>query len=399
MSNLGKWLFLNVSHRMKSSHPMTPDVWQYRTDAALAWLRRSIEVTGGQGSSHSWSPLFGWQKAYPETTGYLIETLFDYAELKQDDSLRELAFQCANWLISIQFSSGAFSGLLVGNTEPSVFNTAMILFGLARVSPFVSTPPPTPPPNGRGDVESASRPPLPFGGGVDTKGEKSALPRATSWLISVLEPDFSWRKHAYVSGFTPTYYTRAVWGVLKANEVLQNAEIQKKMRGALHFYAERFLPNDAVRDWGFWPGKPAFTHTIAYTLEGFLESAVILNEKEILEKTIRSGERLLEIRQQKGRTAGRYDEHWQGDYSFLCITGNCQLSVFYRRLFELTGEEKFKLAANSFLAEILDFQYLGKNKNRFGGLPGSAPFWGAYARFRYPNWGAKFFLDAMRFSR
>jgi hypothetical protein len=356
MSNLGKWLFLPSSRKLTGFENLSRSDWEHRTDAALAWLRRSIEVTGGQGSSHSWSPLFGWQKAYPETTGYLIETLLDYAELKQDDSLRELAFQCANWLVSVQFPSGAFPGLLVGNKEPSVFNTAMILFGLA-------------------------------GAGVN---------RATSWLLSVLEPDFSWRKHAYVSGFTPSYYTRAVWGVLKANEVLRNSDVQEKMRGALHFYAERFLPNDAIRDWGFWPGKPAFTHTIAYTLEGFLESAVILNEREILEKTIRSGEQLLKIRQQAGRTAGRYDEHWQGDYSFVCVTGNCQLSVFYHRLFELTGEEKFKLAARSFLAEVLGFQYLGKNKNRYGGLPGSAPLWGPYLRFRYPNWGAKFFLDAMR---
>ena len=61
----------------------------------------------------------------------------------------------------------------------------------------------------------------------------------------------------------------------------------------------------AVRDWGFWPGKPAFTHTIAYTLEGFLESAILFGEKDILEKTVASGEQFLKIRQQTGRTAGR----------------------------------------------------------------------------------------------
>jgi hypothetical protein len=30
-----------------------------------------------------------------------------------------------------------------------------------------------------------------------------------------------------------------------------------------------------------------------------------------------------------------------------------------------------------------------------GGIPGSAPIWGAYARFEYPNWAAKFFADAL----
>ncbi|GAB4491581.1 MAG: hypothetical protein OHK0019_12010 [Saprospiraceae bacterium] len=339
--------------------------WHRRTDAALAWLRRSIEVTGGQGSSHSWSPLFGWAKSYPETTGYLVETLLDYAALKQDDSLQTLASQCVNWLVSIQLPSGAFPGLLVGHKKPSVFNTAMILFGLSR------------------ETSSPSA--------------KESLERAVDWLVSTLEPDFSWRKHSYVPGFTPSYYSRAVWGVLQANQILQNPENEEKMRHALHFYAQRFLPNAAVRDWGFWPDKLAFTHTMAYTYEGFLESALLLGEGEILPKIVASGVRFLEIKTQAGnRTAGRYDERWRGDYSFLCVTGNCQFSVFFHRLWERTGEDKFRCAANSFLSEILDFQYLGKNRNRFGALPGSAPVWGPYLRFRYPNWGVKFFLDAMR---
>ena len=167
MSNLRKWLFLPFARNATGFQNLSLSDWEYRTNAALTWLRRSIEVTGGQGSSHSWSPLFGWQKAYPETTGYLIETLLDYAELKQDDSLRELSLQCANWLVSTQLPSGAFPGLLAGSKEPSVFNTAMILFGLARVNPT-----PDPSPERRGDAIYAafdstehSTSPLPSGEG------------------------------------------------------------------------------------------------------------------------------------------------------------------------------------------------------------------------------------------
>lgn len=362
--------------RTNPSGNLSASEWQHRTDAALDWLRRSMEVTGWQGSSHSWSPLFGWAKAYPETTGYLIETLLDYAALKKDDTLCDQALQCANWLISIQLPDGAFAGLLAGNKAPSVFNTSQILFGLERVS-------------------AISAPTL--SGEVPGVAAKEALTRAATWLLSVLEPDFSWGRYAYIPGFTPSYYTRAIWGVLKANQILQNPEAEHAMREALHFYADRLLPNGAVRDGGFWPGKPAFTHTLAYAFEGFLESAVLLNEKEIIGKKISAGEKFLSIRTNAGeRTAGRYDEQWRGDYSFLCVTGNCQFSIFYHRLWEITGEKKFREAARSFLAEVLEFQYFGKNKNRRGALPGSAPVWGPYLRFRYPNWGMKFFLDAMR---
>ena len=30
-----------------------------------------------------------------------------------------------------------------------------------------------------------------------------------------------------------------------------------------------------------------------------------------------------------------------------------------------------------------------------GAIPGSAPIWGAYSRFEFPNWAAKFFADAL----
>lgn len=354
-----------IVHRLSHSPMLSPTDGQHRLDAALAWLRRSIEACRGQGSSHSWSPLFGWAGAYPETTGYLIETLLDCAELKQDHELRSLAFSCADWLLSIQMPDGAFAGLLAGHRQPSVFNTSQILFGLARVSP-------------------------------ENEEAKKGLARAVQWLLDMLETDYAWRRHAYVEGFVPSYYSRAVWGVLKANQVLRQPETEQAMRQALQWYAGRLLPNGSVRDWGFRPGAAAFTHTIGYTFEGFLESALLLDDKDLIEKKILAGDKFLTIRNQAGgRTAGRYDEQWQGDYSFLCVTGNCQLSLFFQRLWEISGEPRFREAARSLLAEVLPFQYLGKNKNRYGALPGSAPVWGPYQRFRYPNWGVKFFLDAL----
>lgn len=328
-----------------------------RSDAALQWIRRSIEVTGENGSAHSWHRVLGWSKAYPETTGYLIETLLNYAKIKQDESLQNLAIGCANWLDTIQLDTGAFPGLLVGNTQPSVFNTSQILFAAPHL-----------------------------------QGSQRAL----DWLISCLEPDGAWRQAAFVPGFVPSYYTRAVWAVLQANEFIQNPEIEELMRRALHFYAARFLPNGSVQDWGFRSGAAAFTHTIAYTLEGFWEASTRLRETVISEQTLKSVQRLLVERQKAGgRTAGRYDTNWRGDYSFVCVTGNCQLSVLCHKIWVQTGEPRFKHAAKLFLNEILRTQKLGANKNSFGALPGSTPLWGSYLPLRYPNWAAKFFLDAM----
>lgn len=326
--------------------------WARRTDAALTWLRRSIAATGERGSSHSWSPIFGWAKAYPETTGYLTETLRRYAALKNDPTLSDLANQCAAWLLTQQLPNGAFPALLAGSGRASVFNTAMVL---------VATPEPT----------------------------------ALAYLLRALSPDGAWRSDAYVPGFVPSYYTYAAWRVLQANQTLRSTEADEAMRRALHFYAARFSSNGAVRDWGFRAGEAAFTHTVAYTLQGFLETALLLGEVGILEKTLAAGERLWAEIQRTGHTAGCYDEAWRADHSFRCVTGNAQLSVFFQRMWTVTGDPKFQRAAQFVLWEILDDQCFGKNPNKQGGLPGSAPLWGPYLRLRYPNWAAKFFLDAV----
>ena len=348
-----------------------PD-WTTRTDAALAWIRHSIGATGEQGSAHSYSLLRGWAAAYPETTGYLIPTLLHFAGLKADPSLRQLAFSCARWLCQIQLPGGAWTGLTADYAQPSVFNTAQILFGLSKL-------------DGENLAEDI----------VFQKTIRHSLETGARWLLDQLDTDAVWRQAAYVPGFVPSYYTRAVWALLEAQKRLQWTDLEEKMQLAIHWYARRFQANGAISDWGFRPGAAAFSHTIAYTLEGFLEVALLLDEPTLLARTAASADRLLDVRKQAGRTAGRYDIHWQGDYSFRCLSGNAQLSVLYYRLWQIFNVLEYRRASADFLSEILEFQDFSKNKNRYGALPGSAPVWGPYLRFRYPNWGVKFLLDAL----
>jgi hypothetical protein len=207
----------------------------------------------------------------------------------------------------------------------------------------------------------------------------------------MLEPDGLWKKAAYVPGFVPVYYTRAVWALLKSDPATASL-----MHRSLRRYGERFLPNGGLRDAGFSKGEKAFTHTIAYALEGFWESALLLHDTRIQQQTLHSLECLLAERERSGgRTAGRYDEQWRGDYRFVCVAGNCQLSILCHKIGQATGEERWLKAAEALLLEILSAQRTKPGRSNFGALPGSVPFWGAYLPFRYPNWAAKFFLDAL----
>jgi hypothetical protein len=338
------------------------------SNAALQWLERSLEVTNFEGSAHSYSPLFGWKNAYPETTGYLIETMWD----QKNDVWDNHARRCTDWLLTQQLPSGAFPGLTVGHNQPSVFNTTQILFGLAR---------------SYREIHPDEKPDDPWNLRNCCAHAASA---AVQWLLEILDTDGAWRQAAYVPGFVPTYYTRAVWGVLQVSGFPGMPEIREPIQRALEFYAQRLLPDGTLLEAGFHPGKPAFSHTIAYALEGFWECACFLKDENLKQLVETALLRMFETSKKHGKLAGRYTQDWQGDYSFSCPTGQVQFSSLLQRMGEPWRDFGLQL-----LADTLPHQNMGNNQNSYGALPGSVPFWGQYMRFRYPNWGVKFLLDAL----
>lgn len=91
---------------------------------AMEWLCRAQDVTGCGGVSEGWSFRRGWGAAYPETTGYIVETFYDYAQFSGDETYRDRARRMADWLCSVQMSSGAFQGGPIDvKPRPVVFNT------------------------------------------------------------------------------------------------------------------------------------------------------------------------------------------------------------------------------------------------------------------------------------
>lgn len=345
------------------------DEYDLRTRASLQWLKTSIDVHGGKGSSAYYSriklPFKGWQLPYPETTGYIIETLFQYADEREEAWLTRYAFRCADWLVALQLDSGAFPGGYRDLTQPSVFNTGQIILGLLT-------------------AYERSNDPAYFG----------ALKKATEWLVNSLEQDGSWRKAGYVPGYIPSYNTRVIWPVLKANTLLQSDETALKMQLALNYYGEKTTPVYSVRDWAAFPGKKAFTHFMAYTIRGFLESGLLLKEERWVNTAREILNQVVTLYKKNGRLAGSYDEQWNGDYGFTCVTGNCQMALNLCRMYSVTGQQEHYDTAVAIFADILPAQRLSANTAHNGAIPGSVPLWGQYLPFRYPNHAVKFFLDA-----
>ncbi|MDZ7691015.1 MAG: hypothetical protein U5K69_07735 [Balneolaceae bacterium] len=109
------------------------DNYRQHLDKTIQWLLKSNHKKGG--SRAHFNPVTGWGNPYPETTGYIIPTLIDYAREYDDQKARKVALNFGEWLLAIQNEKGYWNGGLypAKKDNPSVFNTGQILFGMIRL--------------------------------------------------------------------------------------------------------------------------------------------------------------------------------------------------------------------------------------------------------------------------
>ena len=333
---------------------------------ALEWILASIQKHQGQGSAGYYHLFKGWSKPYPETTGYLIPTLLHYHSLFPELALNNKAASCANWLCQIQNEDGTFHGGIVDEmNQPVIFDMGQILLGLASIHKVIP----------------------------DDRYEKAIIKLYTA-LMENIEPDGSWNKWAYVKDYSPAYYTRVIWPMLEAGILLKKTLVKASMKKSLDFYYDKVAQNLSVGNWSFHPNNPAFTHTIAYTMRGFLECGLLLEETKYIHLVQQQCDHVIKLIKCNGRLAGSYDLNWRGDYSFTCLTGNCQLAIIFLKLYQMERNDSYLETALQILQPVRKSQFRVCIYSLKGAIPGSKPFWGPYQRFRNPNWATKFFLDA-----
>lgn len=150
------------------------------------------------------------------------------------------------------------------------------------------------------------------------------------------------------------------------------------------------------RHCAFRDGEDPYTHTLVYTAEGLFESGCLLNEERYIGAAIRTADSLLAQQRADGWLASTYRSGWRATSRSSCLTGNCQASRLWLRLIMLRGEPTYTESAKRTLRFVSRTQKLtAGNAGVRGGIAGSAPIYGRYERFMYPNWAAKFYVDAL----
>lgn len=339
-------------------------------DAALQWLCRAQDFsTGGDGGvARDFSLISGWASSYPETTGYIVPTFLEQAQLRGSDDLRARARRMLDWLISIQLPSGGFQGGTIGMQPvvPVVFNTGQILMGLSAGEKAFGT-------------------------------YRESLVRAADWLVQIQDADGCWRQGAspFALQGDKTYDLHVAWGLMEAARLVPD-------RG----YGEAAMAN--VR-WGmtmqtangwmdrcclFDPTQP-LAHTLGYALRGLVEGYLYSRDPAVLDAARRLADGLVGQLRQDGFLPGRLGADWSARAEWACLTGSAQIAHCWLQLYRETGEKRYLEGAQRANCYVGRTMRLDVSVDARGAVPGSFPIDGDYCSYQYPNWATKFMVDSL----
>jgi hypothetical protein len=122
---------------------------------------------------------------------------------------------------------------------------------------------------------------------------------------------------------------------------------------------------------------------------------LLLDRQDYIEASRRTALALLARQRKNGSLASTYGAGWRETSRSSCLTGNCQMARLWLSFHELDGTAAMRNAAEKAIGYVAAIQPLQPDRNLYGGIAGSYPIYGKYERFQYPNWAAKFFLDAL----
>lgn len=336
----------------------------------MRWLAtaqdRSSSADGGV--SRDYSLIHGWASSYPETTGYIIPTMLDYAKLSGEVEWRDRALRMADWLVSIQLPGGGFQGGKIDSTPvvPVTFNTGQILIGLAA-------------------AERAHG------------GYRQAMVRAADWLVQTQESDGRWLRHE--SPFAATgdkqYETHVAWGLFEAASLERGRGYLEAGLRNVQWAISDHPPNGWFSQCSLGDADRPLTHTIGYALRGVLEAHAASPSSHTLDAAHRSGQGLLGALAPDGFLPGVLDTAWKPMATWSCLTGSAQVALCWMQLEQLTGDARYGNAAKSINGHVRRTVRLAGSDDFVGGVFGSFPLDGDYCPFALPNWAAKFLADSI----
>jgi hypothetical protein len=347
--------------------------------AALDWLLHSQAVTGTGGFAAAYSFKDGWLPPYPETTGYIIPTLFDACPVLDDARLHQAAVAAAAWEVDIQLPSGAIQAGYWGadpqrfwNEEPvpAAFNTGQVVLGWNRA--FQET------------------------------GERrflDAAVRACRFLVECVDEAGVFRRGLSPGPTNPTraYYTRVAHAMAWTGRLADEPTFGMVARRHLDWVVTLLQPDGWFRHAGFEDDDTPLTHTMAYTAEGLLDAGELLEEPRYIDASRRHVAAAAAACERRGLfLPAHFTSGWKSADRFSCVPGNAQFATLWCRHGRRAGDLPLLNTGLKMVDWLKQRQTLDNVEPGIcGGLPGAWPIDGGYSIYSYVNWAAKYFVDAL----
>ncbi len=334
---------------------------------ALNWICHAQDEVGSGGvGSYYFS---GWTAGYPEVTGYIIPTMWDYAYRLRREDLAQRARRMADWELSLQLECGGWEGRMEGDgLPPTVFNSGQVIRGLVRAYKETEEP-----------------------------AYLKAAVRGALWIVANQESDGSWSASNHL-GLKRVYDTYVAAPLAQLSIFTGDERFAQAARRNCEFALTQQHSNGwfALCDNTPFYNHAPITHTICYTADGLLETGELLNEPRYIDAAALPAQALAAYARRSGYLPGRFDQRWIPQTHWSCLTGAAQLGLLLLRLHRHTADPDSLDTASKlvdFLAHVQRLASVGRD--RAGAIPGSYPIWGLYATFRYPCWATKYFLDLL----
>jgi len=355
---------------LKIKHPIQKDV--AHLEAAMKWLCLAQDETkvGGVSALYNLQKK-KWGNAYRETTGYIIPTFINYSKISKNQDFEKRALEMGIWELNQQLSDGSFGEESKdGGMKRKIFNTGQVMLGMCFLYDY-------------------------------TKDNRylSSAKKSAEWLVHNQEKNGSWENHTTKGA--RTYHSRVAWPLLEVYKRTGENKSKISAEKNLQWVLGQQMENDWFKNCSLGEENKPWTHLVAYTIRGLLESSNLNGSREIFDSAYKSAKRMLE--EYNKRTSfkfnylpGTFDENWKSKDKYSCLTGDMQMAIIWLKLFNITKEEPFKIGAQRIINQVKETQILkSAHKELVGGIAGSFPIEGDYASFTILNWATKFFADAI----
>jgi hypothetical protein len=219
--------------------------------------------------------------------------------------------------------------------------------------------------------------------------------RAGHWLARHQDDDGCWRRFEH-HDVPHTYNTRGTWALAVTARLAGDVALEASARRHLEWALKQQVASGWFENNAFRPQQLPFTHTIAYAIRGFLECGLVLEDERCVAAAERAARAVAARQRDDGWIAGTFDREWRDGASYCCLTGVAQMALDWIRLDQEGRGAGLRDHASRAIAYLKRRQRLyDADVTVRGAIAGSAPIWGRYSMFEFPNWATKFHADAL----